>query len=280
MVRFKKVVIYLVLFSFFISGCGESYPKEKVAQYVVDLCKKEYGINVIAKAQGKTLGIFYEFKEGLFDETLLPTTQALEKISDAFMVLSRVALSTDADIKFIKLIAIDESKPGLKWSVARYVDDTRKLLASFIAKEESDLRTEIDYTFDPELLTREDLTDFSLEDIKLEDFLAKQIAKKIRLGIMQAASSGEFIDVKISEGSFDRGRFAFVIQTELKKKILKGKVLDKYLLNLGLTVAGSVLKAYDFRDFNAVTVVDRRNSKMLVARRDALLGITDKNIKK
>ena len=54
MVRFKKVVIYLVLFSFFISGCGQSYPKEKVAQHVVDLCKKEYGIDVIARVQGKT----------------------------------------------------------------------------------------------------------------------------------------------------------------------------------------------------------------------------------
>ncbi|MCM8811458.1 MAG: hypothetical protein NC910_00170 [Candidatus Omnitrophica bacterium] len=40
-----------------LTSCGPSYPKERVAQSVVDLCKREYNLDVMCQVQQTTIGV-------------------------------------------------------------------------------------------------------------------------------------------------------------------------------------------------------------------------------
>ncbi len=55
--------------SFLLASCGPSYPKERVAESLVELCHKEHGIDVKAQVAKTTLGVLVVIP-GLIDELM------------------------------------------------------------------------------------------------------------------------------------------------------------------------------------------------------------------
>ena len=86
--------------SLMLSGCGETYPKEKVRESIIRICKDEYNIDVKTEIAGKTIVIYLPL-EDLMDFTFSINQDASEKINDVILSVTRVTLSTDESYQFL-----------------------------------------------------------------------------------------------------------------------------------------------------------------------------------
>lgn len=59
--------IVFALLAVFLSACGPTYPKERLAESLVELCRREHGLEVKAQVVGTTLGVLVPIP-GLMDE--------------------------------------------------------------------------------------------------------------------------------------------------------------------------------------------------------------------
>ena len=96
----RNLFLIAIFVGFICSGCAPTYPKEKLAQTLVDVCEKEYDVQIQAKLIGKTIIVFIPLDE-LFDLKLDIMPEAVEKIEDVILTTSRAIFSTDAEIRFL-----------------------------------------------------------------------------------------------------------------------------------------------------------------------------------
>lgn len=136
-----------------LTGCHiESYPSDRLAESLQDICRKEYGIDRIDVAvKGKTIGVFLpleklfasDFKESVIAgkvrslETLFePSPEAMEKVEDVLFSMSRVLLSTNRKLDFYVLQATDVERTGLQLVLKGHVDDVRRVRIWDISRDE------------------------------------------------------------------------------------------------------------------------------------------------
>lgn len=144
LLQFSVVAGWVILLaSGVVAGCAsKSYPSEKIKDALLDIVRKEYGIeNLDVKIKGDTISVYLplkqlfaaDFKEAAVSgkvrnlETLFePSPEAMEKVEDVLFSLSRVLLSTDREFKFYVLQATDE-KTGLQLVLTGSVNDIRRV---------------------------------------------------------------------------------------------------------------------------------------------------------
>lgn len=147
----KKAVHFFVLFSLVgFVGCfsGPTYPKERLAKSVEELCLKEYNTIVQAKVQGKTLGVYLPLKQllgSLYGEVSFEE-KAQKAIDDVMHTIRRVTLSTDADIDFFTIVGADKSL-GIELVTTRYVEDLHRVILLNISL--NDFLTRVMYQMGP-----------------------------------------------------------------------------------------------------------------------------------
>ena len=150
MKRFLSFILAFLLLPSF--GCHVSYPEEKVASAIKEICSKEYKIeDVEVKFSGKTIGVFLPLKklftmdvrqellsgnvanlESLFE----PEPEAMEKLENVLFTISRVILSSDREIDFYVLQATDIESTGLQLVLLGYVPDVRRVRLWDISRTE------------------------------------------------------------------------------------------------------------------------------------------------
>jgi len=131
----KHLLLSLViLFGMLSAGCKASYPKNSVAESVEKLIKKEYNINGQAKLTGDTLYLEVNL-DGLVSTEQKVLTKILTKVEGASLVITRVALSSDASIKYMVLVA---SEPTFKLHlrIIQRLDDIKGYLYQKISRED------------------------------------------------------------------------------------------------------------------------------------------------
>ena len=127
-----------------LAGCqAVTYPDEKIASSIQEICRKEYGIeHVDVKIVGRTIGVFLPLKklftmdvrhlvvsgqvenlESLFE----PDPEAMNQLEDVLFAISRVMLSTDRPIDFYELRASDVEGTGLELVLKGYIPDVRRV---------------------------------------------------------------------------------------------------------------------------------------------------------
>lgn len=268
----KRILNIVLIFSLFsLSGCGPTYPKEYVDKCVVDLCKKEYGVDVKVRVVGKTIGVYIPIRE-LIDKDLKLSPTALVKVDDVIMSVSRVALSTDANFNFYVIIAQDPLVPELELVIIRYVEDVKRFLVTDISRYEYFDRMIIEAKVTPqaqkEKLIRDlfsklglEISDnaldayfksgyveaipdigywngnFFLKDIAMGEFLAKQIEERIRKD-----SNFNFVKGAYAEGTFD-----FMVEK-------KPEAEDPAGLKSIFAVLSKVIYGYKFRDYSVINL--------------------------
>ena len=198
------------------TGCGEiTYPREKLEEAVIKMCKTEYGMDVDASIAGSTLGIYLPITN-LFDVTLNLSEKAQDKVQNVLLSASRVALSTDADIKFYCVIAQDAEIPEIQLVIIKYVDDVKRAFYRDISRGEYFKRTLIDINENPQSKKEKAIVEvfekmeldqnwqdkvlddffrsapnslegigywnekFYIKDITLKEFLAEQMASRVK----------------------------------------------------------------------------------------------------
>jgi len=308
----KKIFPFLILLIFMISGCKPTYPKTKVSDSIIKLCRDEYNAEVKVNTVGKTLGIYMPL-DNLLDSSLQPSEESFKKLGNVLQVLSRVALSTDADLEFITLVARDSMISGFELVLIRYVEDIKRFMVGDISQGEYMKRMLFETRFDPIALLsdlalndkkeRPGSEEFSIEEVHLPDFLAKQASRRIEEKFKEDKTLKKNFRVVAVKGEFtskvpnlERGIFKFTLdiikKTEMGsplpewtgppsadlfslvwkgsqnaltnlKKRRQKKPKKEDILPISLETIGGVLRKYNFRDFGEIEIKDINTGKTL-----------------
>lgn len=256
---------YLILL---FSGCSSStYPGDHLKEALSKICREEYKIKYVdVKITDTTIGVYLpvkklfaaDFKEAMVSgkvrnlESLLePHPEALEKVEDVLLSMSRVLLSTDRKIEFYILQAADVEKTGMQLVLSGNVDDIRRLRAWDISRDE--YRKRIVHELKPNRAARwhqpvrqffEDLNRLSLREIHKIYFGESLPAQTIRslffnlLPVSPDAKSGVIWNV-IEMKSVPVQKNQILVYTKIKPE---GTVLPpgypqefQYLFLMGIT---------------------------------------------
>jgi hypothetical protein len=289
-------------------ACMPTYPKEKLSEAVKEVCRIEYNMDVDVTVIGSTMGIYYPMT-GLLDVGLGISKDAWDDISNLVLVASRVVLSTDADIKFYCVITQDARLPELQVVIIKYVEDVKRGMYRNISRNESYKRTLFSINLTPQAKkersvekvfdkldigseTREKVMDeffraaptklsdvgywkgrFYLKDITMEEFLADQIANRVKIDFRTEKKLTEVYDYKSVEGSFvsDKDKRYFYIQFKIIDKLERGGEIDPRAEKVQqlIEIANTVVYGYKFKDFDFLEMFDQyENAKLLVGGKD------------
>ncbi len=256
------------LFALCLSGCGPTYPKETLTSSLVALCQKEYGVEVSVQIVGKTLAVYVPL-EKLFDSTLRLSPEVGEKLDGVILATSRVVLSTDNPPDFYVVVARDKRIPGVELKLIRYIQDIRRLNYGDLSRSEYTKRMLFEFGLGLGIFQGEE--HFHIEEVRLGQFLADQIAQRIKTRIEEDPETKKEVRVKAARGKFipgdslgpseeaSWGRFTFVIDAEMEgldlwETLQHEKEHEKKILVASLEVILEVVRGYRFASFDGVEI--------------------------
>ena len=301
----------IILFS---TGCGEiTYPKEKLGESVIKLCKDEYNIDVDARIIGKTLAIYLPIAN-LFDITLSISETAWDKVSDVLLGARRITLSTDADIEFYCVIAQDVRLPEIQLVIVNYIEDAKRVLFSDISRGEYFKRTLVDINENPQAKKEQAIIDvfgkmelekewqdriledffrsppsslegmgywqkeFYIKDITLEEFLAQQMARRIKTRFREKEDLKKYT-LKSVNGNFEAkdGLKTFLVSFNAESILFIIDPAEMFLAEKEIFAnvfeeASDVIYGYKFKDFDLAELAEKSsNRKLLVSKENLYL---------
>ena len=318
-VRKKVLLAACCLLLVALAGCNATYPKEKIKESVINICKREYHADVKVEQAGSTLAIYLPLAD-LMDPTFSLTKSASDKINDVIFSAARVALSTDAKIDFYCVIAHDVRMPELQIIIIKNVEDVKRLFANDISRGEYLKRMLIDLRWSPqakkeqvikEIFNKMNLdpkwqeqvmTDFFksqpsgigdigywdnrfyIKDITMAEFLAEQMANRVRLQFREDNFLKDNFTLKSAKGSYetkkDKRLFALEVLAERSVAGMGSTIEDSdKVFEAALSVAGEVLHGYHFNDYDAVSVLDVRAGRAIEVTPAELDGFRQKKLK-
>ncbi|MDP3729922.1 MAG: hypothetical protein Q8R14_00135 [Candidatus Omnitrophota bacterium] len=280
-----------------------TYPENKVKESIVRICKQEYKSDVKAEMAGRTMVIYLPLSD-LMDYSFALTKTASEKINDVIFSAARVALSTNARIDFYCVIAHDIKMPELQIIIIKNVEDVKRLFANDISRGEYLKRMLIDLRWSPqakkeqvvkEIFSRMNLdpkwqdqvmTDFFrseptslgdigywdnkfyIKDITAPEFLAEQIANRIRLEFREDKNLKENFLLKSAKGLYapKKGKrlFGFEVVAERSAGAGASTIEDSdKIFETVLSVAAHVIHGYRFKDYDGVEVLDQKEGRSI-----------------
>jgi hypothetical protein len=250
----RNAGIFLLLGCLLNNGCAPTYPKERLTQSLVEVCKREYKIDVQAKLLGRTIVVFIPLEE-LFDFKLDILPNAVEKIENVILTTSRVLFSTDAKLDFYMIIAADIKTTAAELILVRYVDDVYKYMHGWINRDDYRKRVLWQVNFSPKLLKRETF-DFDVPEMTVPVFLAEQISQRLNLIFDSAVA----YKVKVKpEFNAEAKQFCFSVVVSDPVRF------EKIYVPIIVHEAEKTLGEYRFTDFEQVIVKNQllRNTAMV-----------------
>jgi len=293
-----------------IAGCGPTFPKGEFKESIIRLCKKEYKLDVKVKTVGKTVAIYVPLTN-LLDFTFALTPDAGEKLNQVILSVTRVVLSTDAKYDFYCVIAHDVKIPEIQIIIIKSVEDVRRFLLGDISRGEYGKRMLIDMRIAPQAQKERAIRDvfdrmkidakwqegvmqdffmsepttlgdigywagkFYIKDVKLTEFLADEIASRIKLSFRDDKVLADSLALKAVKGLYfpgdtsngGSGYFKVDITAEPRTaEALSSKEVSDGLFSYALKVSYDVMHGYHFKDFDYVEIkslADGRSSKVM-----------------
>lgn len=310
----KKFLFFLLVTGYWLlaislTGCGPTYPKEKFADSIVRICKQEYKLDVKVAVVGKTVAIYVPLPE-LWDMTFSLTKQAGEEINNVILSVSRVSLSTDAKCDFYVVIAHDVRIPEIQIVLIKYVDDVKRFMLNDISRGEFSKRMLIDKRISPQAKKEHAIKEvfekmgldkkwqdavmndffraqpaalgdigywndrFYVKDISLPEYLAEQIASRVRIDAFDDKALSEAVMVKAADGAYldAVGRHYFQIKILAEPKSfsqLGTSEIVNMVLKKGLEVAAGVLHGYQYKNYDYLEIVDETSGRSLKVTKSA-----------
>lgn len=273
----RAFVAALALFAG-LAGCGPkyTYPAATVPKAIESICQKENQLFVEARVVGKTAGALL-YTGDLIDAQGQVPKEVHEKMGKVMQAVTRVALSTDLELDFCKVILRDTQSDN-ELSITRSIDDIKRANADAIGIEESINRTLFGQGKYKRLEPMQTgvRPAFVLEDVRMETFLVEQIVQRIRFNFSKD-SKDEFVNafalVDGNYGVYDGKR-------TLRFSVIGLKSSDdphSTVLNV-LKVANTVLAGYKFNAFDSIEIQDYLNRLKLVLDRQTLNDYQAKKI--
>jgi len=270
----KPALLFVSIVSIFLSGCSKpiqpTYKEKDIPYLIKTICKEEYNLDVTTQRTHNTLWIYaplnkilnkeYGLKEDkIFDEEIM------EKIRNIITTIGRVLISSDNTPEFFAFTASD-IRLGIDYTMIGDVLDIKKSYADFIPWTEANRRYVVRFKAAPEAVGDTTGFHFLPYDIKMEDFLAEQIAQ--RLGAhFQDEELKKYFKVDKSEGKFSDGVFSFeysISQTAKPKSPVDIK-------DEALKIITYCLRTYEFTDFSGISLINLRTLDKLDLNKTAIL---------
>jgi hypothetical protein len=312
-------VFYPIIFAMVVLvGCTPTYPKERLRESIVKVCRDEYKLDVKVTTIGKTIAIYVPL-DNLIDFTFAVTKSASEKINDVILSVSRVALSTDAAYGFYCIIAHDIRIPEIQIIIIKSVDDVKRFLLNDISRSEYSKRMLVDIRFSPQAQKeraikevfdkmnldrrwQEDVLNdffrseptalgdigywngrFYIKDISLAEFMAEQIANRIRLAFREEKDLSDIFLVKAIKGAYTaRGKDRFFrIEASLEQKMLKESErarTEKKVFEIAVAESAKVTHNYRFENFSYIEIIDQANNRILDVSKEDLESFRKKKL--
>lgn len=300
-------MLYAVLCTL-ITGCGPTYPEERFKESIKKVCKSEYKLDVKVETTGHTIAIYVPL-ENLIDFTFAITKSASEKINDVILSVSRVALSTDAKFDFYCIIAHDIRLPEIQIIIIKTVDDVKRFLLNDISRGEYSKRMLVDIRVSPqsekerairEVLSRKGvdkesqekfLNDFFrsepaglgdigywngrfyIKDITLAEFLAEQIANRIRIEFREDKRLTGIFSLSACKGFFNGKERLFKLEILEEHKNTEGldaEALSDRFFKAVLKVSADVIHGYRFDVFDNIEVLNQGDGRVVRVSRQEL----------
>ena len=283
-------------------GCAPSFPREVLPEAVKEVCKNEYDMDVEVTLVGNTVGIYYPM-EGLLDVGMGLSEEAWDTISNLLLIASRVVLSTDANIQFYCVITQDARLPELQVVIIKYVEDVKKGMYRNISRSEAFKRTLFSVNLTPQAKkersiekvfeklgvednTRQSVLDeffrspptklsdigywrgtFYLKNVTMEEFIAAQIASRMKLDFRSDKDLAEKFSYKVAESSFasESGLRAFLVSfkiadqgaSENEKELRTQKIKEI------VRITNEVVDGYKFKEFDLLILDDQLENVQL-----------------
>ena len=173
------MIKYIFIFSFcllLLNSCTSSYPKENLTDSVKKLFKKELDADVETKLVGKTLYVQFQV-ENLVGKNFDLPKEVIKKLEDAMLSITRISLSTDAEIDYTVIEARD-----LTWKVQtcliRRMPDLKGLIYWKVSKQDFDERL----VLETKKIVESESETKKWHDITLPEFMGRLVASRISLG--------------------------------------------------------------------------------------------------
>ncbi|MCL2390329.1 MAG: hypothetical protein FWD54_01695 [Endomicrobia bacterium] len=185
--RLLKLFILSIFLSCFIS-CGVSYNKEKLIEQLEALVKKECDSDSKASIFGKTLYLDMEL-DALTSKNQDQAVEAVKKMQNAVISITRVVLSSDSEIQFMVVSVFDKNKNVL-FRIIQNIEDIKAYFYMRISKGDYESRSLMEIE-GPEYAKAmiEDK-----HDITLEEYVGRMIVSQIDM----ASRSNPFFGALIS----------------------------------------------------------------------------------
>lgn len=314
--RYSFAILALIVS---LTGCEPTYPKNRFKESIIRLCKNEYKIDVKVRTFGKTAAIYIPL-EDLMDFSFALTPSATEKLNDVIMSVTRVVLSTDADCDFYCIIAHDVRVPEIQVIIIKYVDDVKRVFLGDISRGEFGKRMIIDVRLNPQSQKERSIKDvfqkmsldpkwqdqimndffraepaglgdigywggrFYIKDITLPEFMAEQIAGRIKMEFRDDKSLSAAFSLKSVKGYYNTGADRPYFKIEL---LAEGRShgdaapgqLDDGAIEAALKVAAEVIHGYAFDGFKYVEVANQADGRNLKVSGDSLEKYRTKKLK-
>ncbi|MDO8535989.1 MAG: hypothetical protein Q7S30_03155 [Candidatus Omnitrophota bacterium] len=302
-----------------LAGCTETYPRDKIKESIVRICKQEYKSDVKVEMAGKTMVIYIPLSD-LMDYSFALSKTASEKINDVIFSAARVALSTDAKIDFYCVIAHDIKMPELQIIIIKNVEDVKRLFANDISRGEYLKRMLIDLRWSPqakkeqvikEIFSKMNLDSkwqdqvmsdffrseptslgdigywddkFYIKDITLAEFLAEQMASRVRLEFKEDKILKENFLLKSVKGVYvsktGRHLFRFELAAERSASATSSTIEDSdKIFETVLSIAAHVIHGYKFQDYDGVEVLDQKEGRSIEVNSAELEAFRTKKLK-
>jgi len=302
-----------------IAGCGPTYPKNKFEGSIVNVCKKEYKADVKVEAIGKTVAIYLPLRD-LIDFNFSITKSASEKINDVILSVSRVALSSDAEFDFYVIIAHDVLIPEIQIVIIKSVDDVKRFLLNDISRSEYSKRMLIDIRMSPQAQKERSIKEifermvldkktqeqvlndffrsepaalgdigywnnhFYIKDISLAEFIAEQIANRVRTEFREEKGLSDIFMLKSSKCHYlsKKGKAYFRMEIAADPRSLaqtKDAVYQNKVFGEGMSVSAAVTHNYRFSGFEYVEIIDVVDGKSVEVSGDDLELFRRKKLK-
>ena len=302
-VRYGILLITCSLALAGLTGCTATYPKDNIKESVINICKKEYGVDVKAEIEGKTMAIYLPLTD-LMDYSFNLSKAASDKINDVIFTAARVALSTDAKIDFYCVIAHDIKMPELQVIIIKNVEDVKRLFASDISRGEYLKRMLIDLRWSPQAKKEQVIKEifskmnidpkwqdqvmadffrsqpagiadigywnnhFYIKDITLAEFLAEQMANRIKIEFRDEKYLKDNFIMKSAKCAYalkkNRHTFTFEMLVERNVSGVGSTIEDSdKVFETVLSVAGQVIHGYHFNDYSDIEILDQRAGRSI-----------------
>lgn len=317
--RLWGLVIFFAYCALSLNGCAPTYPKEKFRESILKICKNEYKLDVKIETIGKTIAIYIPLHD-LMDFTFTLTASASEKINDVILSVSRVALSSDANYNFFCIVAHDVRIPEIQLVIIKSVMDVKRFLLNDISRSEYSKRMLIDLRLSPQAQKERSIKEvfekmgldkkwqeqvmndffrsepaglgdigywnnhFYVKDISHAEFLAEQIASRIRIESREDKNLVGLFLIKSAKGTyaskFGKRYYRFEVAADPKWfKDIDYKDVSNKIMQLVLRVAGHVLHGYSFAEFEYVEVLNQTDGRYLKVSRNDLERLRAKKMK-